>query len=235
MLLRGSSVPVCNSWVSQSKNFSPEPELLHQISMPRTISFPVSCSSSISAGSSDGSSRRMTRTAKNNSGFLNGICVEEEELEKTDARFQQWIIDPHGLEEECGIGGGCGGSDGDDSQGGFWDSNNGNDGTDLYYLKMIEANPGNSLLLSNYAKFLKEVRGDYVKAEIYCARAILGNPNDGNVLSMYADLIWETQKDSRRAEIYFEQAVKAAPNDSFVLASYARFLWDAEEEEVGGY
>ncbi|CAK9329619.1 unnamed protein product [Citrullus colocynthis] len=137
-----------------------------------------------------------------------------------------------------GVGGsggrihGGGGSDGgDDGSFGFGDSNHGNESTDLYYQKMIEANPGNSMLLSNYARFLKEVRGDLVKAQEYCGRAILSNPGDGNVLSMYADLIWETQKDSPRAESYFNQAVKAAPEDCYVLASYARFLWDAEEEE----
>ncbi|XP_039071775.1 uncharacterized protein LOC120218981 isoform X2 [Hibiscus syriacus] len=245
MLLRSSSIPVFNSWVSHSKDLSPEPELLHKISIPRTISFTVSCSSSISAGPSDGSSRRMMRavsetdlrdlvvpkikTAKTNNVFLNGICVEEEEAEIKEARFQRWRTDSHGLEEEIGGGGGkicCGG-------GGFGGSDV-NDGTDLYYRKMIGANPGNSLLLGNYARFLKEVQGDYVEAEKYCARAILGNTNDGNVLSMYADLIWETHKDKRRAETYFEQAVKAAPDDSFVLASYARFLWDADEEEEFG-
>ncbi|EXC23987.1 hypothetical protein L484_003507 [Morus notabilis] len=130
-----------------------------------------------------------------------------------------------------GGGGGGGGSDGsDDGSSGFWDSNRGNHGTDLFYRKMIEANPGNPLLLSNYAKFLKDVRGDLVKAEEYCGRAILANPNDGNVLSMYADLIWKSHKDASRAESYFDQAVKAAPDDCYILASYARFLWDAEEE-----
>ncbi|KAL4332894.1 hypothetical protein GQ457_07G041090 [Hibiscus cannabinus] len=227
MLLRSSSIiPVYNSWVSHLKDFSPAPQLVHQISLPPTISFTVSCSS-------DGLSRRMIRKVSETD--LRDLVVPKIKtalsnggVEKKEDQFQQWRIDSHGLEEECGIGGGggkisggCGGSDG-------------NDGTDLYYQKMIEANPGNSLLLSNYAKFLKEVRGDYVKAEKYCARAILGNPNDGNVLCMYADLIWETQKDSRRAETYFDQAVKASPNDSFVLASYARFLWDAEEEEEVG-
>ncbi|OAY47166.1 uncharacterized protein LOC110617219 [Manihot esculenta] len=129
-------------------------------------------------------------------------------------------------------GGGGGGSDnGDGGNSGFWDSNSGNDRTDVYYQKMIEANPGNSLLLSNYAKFLKEVRADFVKAEEYCGRAILENPNDGNVLSMYADLIWQRHRDASRAEAYFDQAVKAAPDDCFVLASYARFLWDTEEDE----
>ncbi|KAF8400634.1 hypothetical protein HHK36_013933 [Tetracentron sinense] len=134
----------------------------------------------------------------------------------------------------CGGGGGGGGressgdGDGDgDGGSGFSEANS----TDIYYQKMIEANPGNPLLLGNYARFLKEVCGDLVKAEEYCGRAILANPSDGNVLSLYADLIWQTHKDVHRAESYFDQAVKAAPEDCYVLASYARFLWDAEEED----
>ncbi|XP_052199564.1 uncharacterized protein LOC127806371 [Diospyros lotus] len=129
----------------------------------------------------------------------------------------------------CWIGGGAGGGNGGDG-----DSDRGSDNTDLFYQKMIEANPGNALLIGNYARFLKEVRGDYVKAEEYCGRAILANPSDGNVLSLYADLIWQTHKDASRAESYFDQAVKASPDDCYVLASYARFLWDAEEDEEGG-
>ena len=42
----------------------------------------------------------------------------------------------------------CNSSGGDHGHGG---------GVEEYYLKMIEANPGNPLLLGNYAKFLKEV------------------------------------------------------------------------------
>lgn len=130
----------------------------------------------------------------------------------------------------CGGGGrGSKGGDGDGCGPGFSESSN--DATDAYYQKMIEANPSNALILANYAKFLKEVRGDYAKAEEYCGRAILENPDDGNVLSLYADLIWEGQKDARRAETYFNQAVQSAPDDCYVLASYARFLWDAEDED----
>lgn len=130
----------------------------------------------------------------------------------------------------CG-GGRGGGADDGDGESGFSDSNHGNNSTDAHYQKMIEADPGNGLLLSNYARFLKEVRGDLPRAEEYCGRAILANPSDGNVLSLYADLIWQSHKDAERAESYFEQAVRAAPNDCYVMASYARFLWDAEEEE----
>ncbi|OMP00063.1 Tetratricopeptide-like helical [Corchorus olitorius] len=109
----------------------------------------------------------------------------------------------------CGGGGGSdGGDDGGGGSGCFE-----NDSTDIYYQMMIEANPGNPLLLGNYAKFLKEIKGDYARAEEYCGRAILANPNDGNVLSLYADLIWENQKDAHRAKSYFDQAVKTAPDD----------------------
>lgn len=58
-----------------------------------------------------------------------------------------------------GEGAGGGGSDGGDGGFGFFENNKnpGSDSTDAYYRKMIEANPGNALLLGNYARFLKEV------------------------------------------------------------------------------
>ncbi|KAL6223884.1 hypothetical protein ACLB2K_002741 [Fragaria x ananassa] len=120
-----------------------------------------------------------------------------------------------------GGGGGGGGSDGGDSV----------SAAEMHYQNMIQADPGNPLLLSNYAKFLKEVVGNLEKAEEYCGRAILADPNDGGVLSMYADLVWKLQKDAARAETYFDQAVKASPDDCYVQASYAHFLWDSEEDE----
>ncbi|KAF5961848.1 hypothetical protein HYC85_003057 [Camellia sinensis] len=59
-----------------------------------------------------------------------------------------------------GGGGGSGGGDGDGSSG-YWDSNHGNNITEEYYQKMIDAYPGDALLLSNYAKFLKEIADSY--------------------------------------------------------------------------
>ncbi|KAI4329338.1 hypothetical protein L6164_021612 [Bauhinia variegata] len=134
----------------------------------------------------------------------------------------------------------CGGGNGSDGgHESWWDSsrgnNNGKDSTDAYYQTMIEANPGNALLLGNLiylsGYFRSIVRGDYPKAEEYLDRAILANPGDGNLMSIYADLIWQTKKDADRAEGYFEQVIKSSPDDCYVLASYAKFLWDAEEEE----
>ncbi|MED6199455.1 hypothetical protein PIB30_076121 [Stylosanthes scabra] len=116
----------------------------------------------------------------------------------------------------------------------FFEANNNNNGgdnrTDAYYQYMIEANPNDSLLLGNYAKFLKEVRGDYPKAKEYFERAILATPGgDGHILSLYADLIWQTEKNSDRAEGYFNQAINTSPEDCYVMASYAKFLWEAED------
>ncbi|KAG6411201.1 hypothetical protein SASPL_129279 [Salvia splendens] len=36
---------------------------------------------------------------------------------------------------------------------------------DVHYMGMIEADPMNSMLFTNYATFLKEVRGDILKGE----------------------------------------------------------------------
>lgn len=106
------------------------------------------------------------------------------------------------------------------------------DSTEAYFQKMLETNPGNSLLLRNYAKFLHEVRGNLAKAEEYYERAILASPGDGEVLSLYAKLMWEVRRDAPHAEAYFDQAVQASPDDCFVLGSYAHFLWDSEEGEA---
>lgn len=56
-----------------------------------------------------------------------------------------------------GDGGGkiCGGNGGGSDGGG--ESDRGSATAETHYRNMIEADPGNPLLLSNYAKFLKEV------------------------------------------------------------------------------
>ncbi|KAH9322615.1 hypothetical protein KI387_017254 [Taxus chinensis] len=130
---------------------------------------------------------------------------------------------------ESGNGSGLSGGGGYGGWGG--DSGPDSNSTDAYYQKMLLANPDNSLLLRNYAKYLHEVHHDFKKAEEYYGRAILANPGDGDVLSLYAKLIWDIHKDAPRAESYYDRAVEAAPDDCYVLGSYAHFLWDAEDEE----
>ncbi|OMO93296.1 Tetratricopeptide-like helical [Corchorus olitorius] len=105
-----------------------------------------------------------------------------------------------------GNGGKSGGDHGDDS---FGDKNKIGD----YYREMLKLNPGDSLLLRNYGKFLHEVERDTERAEEYYGRAILANPGDGEVLSLYGKLIWEKHRDESRAKSYFDRAVNASPDD----------------------
>eukprot|EP00262_Sarcandra_glabra_P015291 TRINITY_DN4676_c1_g1_i1.p1 TRINITY_DN4676_c1_g1~~TRINITY_DN4676_c1_g1_i1.p1 ORF type:complete len:277 (+),score=63.15 TRINITY_DN4676_c1_g1_i1:106-936(+) len=254
MLLRSASTPILNSWVPQSMELSPEPDLISTVPKNRSplISLKASLNSSPSTSSkmprarSESDLRRKQLTVRSPND-LSPISSEEDEEDDEEER----LFSSSGLNECCSVlglndkalvlggdfggicggGGGGGGSNG----GGFGCSdsynNNGSGSADAYYKTMIEANPGNPLFLGNYARYLKEVRGDLIKAEEYCGRAILQNPGDADVLSMYADLIWENHKDASRAESYFDRAMQAAPDDCYVLGSYASFLWDAEEEE----
>ncbi|CAK7356920.1 unnamed protein product [Dovyalis caffra] len=260
MILRSSSTPILNSWLPHSIDSLPEPDLQRTKSTSLVVSTSLHCQPSptddhstkkITTRASYLQKTKKSTTkipthsiSKQPSIKENNNDDHEEEEPSSSSRV---LFSSSGLGEGvvndigCGtqtlvVGGGVGdaggggaggkGSDGGDVGSGFY----GNDSTDFYYQKMIEANPGNALLLGNYAKFLKEVKGDVAKAEEFCERAILANPSDGNVLSLYADLIWQTQKDPRRAETYFDQAVKTASDDCYVLASYAKFLWDAGEE-----
>ncbi|CAI9761230.1 unnamed protein product [Fraxinus pennsylvanica] len=88
----------------------------------------------------------------------------------------------------CGGGGGRGSDDGLGS--GSQDPNSwkGIESAYSYYQKMIEANPSNTLFLANYAKFLKEVKGNFAKAEEYYGMAILADPTS------YASFLWDAEE-----------------------------------------
>ncbi|XP_022946073.1 uncharacterized protein LOC111450271 [Cucurbita moschata] len=226
MLLRSASTSILNPWKPHLKEASMEAEIVHQIPKSRSLTLCASSKLLPPPPMIGGPAINMMRTlsvpdlsnlsavAKRSPFLDGGLCCGVAEV---------------GESSDCG-GDGGGSDGGDDGCFGSWDADRENDWADLYYQKMIEANPENSLLLSNYARFLMEVRGDLLKAEEYCGRSISANPNDGNVISIYADLIWKNHKDASRAESYHLQAAKTSPDDSFVLASYARFLWDAGEE-----
>ncbi|KAL5697978.1 hypothetical protein ACHQM5_029070 [Ranunculus cassubicifolius] len=250
MLARSSSTPILNSWIHSHSCDEQDFHVL--VTKPQLVSV-------TSITKTDNSTKKMSRARsetdlrdlalhKRSSPITQKInrrlsgFVEEVDLKSSKYLVMEHLFSSSGLaelmeeeegEEEC-VGGGIGfnggnfiGGNGD----GYSDSYNENEKTDAYYQKMIKSEPGNGLVLGNYAKFLKEVRGDLVKAEEYCERAILANPSDGNVKSLYANLVWEVHRDASRAEKYFDQAVQAEPNDCYVMASYAHFLWDAEEDE----
>ncbi|EYU34997.1 hypothetical protein ABFS82_11G044500 [Erythranthe guttata] len=255
MLMRSSSTPILNSWIPQYY-YGHEPENNNTLQLlPRPIPYTAASLPSISLDHDDVIKKMLVRASSTKCGraCMHGIIFpvstgsedDDDEGEKVvAARLEEGFKIGGGKRVATTEGGGGGGSGsgsggsgggGDGYEGGFgcWDADHESGSMDVYYQEMIEANPGNSMVLSNYARFLNECCGDVKKAEEYFGRAILADPSDGNILSLYADLIWQTYEDATRALIYFDRAIKAAPNNCYVMASYARFLWDAEDEFEG--
>ncbi|XP_075505173.1 uncharacterized protein LOC142542431 [Primulina tabacum] len=255
MLLRSSSSPLLNSWLPNSASgSSSESNTLPQLTRTRSVCFMTSLHCEDSPGRCTPTRSALESDLKDPLKPKKSLMLPKVMERKEPQNMGSILLSSSGLGESMAtegcyalaerermplmplVGGGgksCGGGRGSYDGSGSQDSGswNGHDNTDAYYEMTIKANPGNALLLANYAKFLKEVKGDFTKAEEYCGRAILANPNDASVLSLYADLIWQTQNDAERAETYFDQAVKTDPNDCYVLASYARFLWDADDDD----
>ncbi|KAL7618049.1 hypothetical protein Lser_V15G02842 [Lactuca serriola] len=100
-----------------------------------------------------------------------------------------------------------------------------------YYKTMVNESCCDPLLLTNYARFLQQTKGDLEGAEKYYSRAIQANPDDSEAVSQYAQLVWELHRDQHKANAYFEQSVKLTPSNSDVLAAYAKFLWEANMED----
>ncbi|MFQ6642956.1 hypothetical protein Gotur_018441 [Gossypium turneri] len=217
MLLRSSSTPIL--YIPQS---SPVVDSCHR-SSPKPISMTASRHDKIQRTPSDSNMRQTAVPKKPRPPPLMNIrSIGSQDSLKDEG------TDNIDLSMLSLAGGDVGSKSGAQ---GFGDHGEGKQMMDDYYQNMIKTYPGETLLLANYAKFLKEVRGDLVKAEEYCERAVLVKPDDGEVLSMYGDLIWTNHKDEARAQSFFDRAVQASPNDCHVIASYARYLWDAEEEE----
>ncbi|XP_012085228.1 uncharacterized protein LOC105644478 isoform X2 [Jatropha curcas] len=132
-----------------------------------------------------------------------------------------------GLGIEGGSNDGNGGGSGDGGGGGsanggefHWAAGEGGDKNGReYYKKMLQENPGNPLILGNYAHFLYQSEKDLKGAEEYYLRAILADPKDGEILSQYAKLVWELHNDQDIASAYFERAVQASPEDRFCFAA----------------
>ncbi|KAK9027135.1 hypothetical protein V6N11_066979 [Hibiscus sabdariffa] len=215
MLLRSSSSPILKASVPQKP---PPVDSAHRIPS-KNVSLTPSPINRIQRTSSDGNMTRHfaipSKLKLSPMGSVKYTLKEEEEEEEEDITFQP--VSLHGDDH--------GGS------GGLGDWSKGKRRMDEYYRDMIRTYPGETLLLTNYAKFLKEVQGDLLKAEEYCRKAVVVNPDDGEILSMYGDLIWVNHGDEALAQYYFDRAVKASPNNCHVLASYARYLWTTEKDD----
>ncbi|KAK4362191.1 hypothetical protein RND71_017432 [Anisodus tanguticus] len=230
MLLRSSSSTLLDSWKPNSCGSSPESDLLLLIQTQQLIRT-RSVSMSTSFGSDESPTKKTSPTKHKKTPKLTKLKEKEVDSGSTEVRR---LLSNSGLgkaaaaEEEKGrvlqslVAGGGGG--------------------DAYYQKMIESNPGNGLLLANYARFLKEtpkLKEKEVGSGSNEVRRLLSNSGLGKAVVAEEEKGRVLQSlvagggsgDAARAHTYFDPAVKSDPDDCYVLASYARFLWDAEEQD----
>lgn len=169
MLLRSSSTPSFTSCLQQN----PE-NLLHRNLKSPTFSLhsPIN---NITRSSSDTDLLTYTHSSRRDSlNTTNRFISLEEDVEIDEIESQGLMFSTSGLDvdddDECRIhvmvdgtgGGGDGGGKICSGGGGGGDNGDyGSDGADVYYRNMIDANPSNSLILGNYAKYLKEVLISY--------------------------------------------------------------------------
>ncbi|KAJ8540464.1 hypothetical protein K7X08_030383 [Anisodus acutangulus] len=104
--------------------------------------------------------------------------------------------------------------------------------TDLLYQFALSHEPYNTLLLCNYAQFLKVIARDYNRAEECFKRAVQVEPLDAEVLCQYANFLWTVRKDLWGAEERYQQALAAEPRNSYYASTYANFLWNTGGEET---
>lgn len=167
MLLRSYSAPIPSSFLPHSMESSSEQELNHHL--PRTLASPRHKKTAPLLKNHHQEEieqkfhkKKTTPSMRElfSSSSLDKQVLYHDEGGKKVGKLQTLVMGGGGMGCDGGsICGGCNGS-GRDSGGGNgngWENNYGRDETDAYYQNMIEANPNNSLLLGNYAKFLKEV------------------------------------------------------------------------------
>ncbi|XP_020114465.1 uncharacterized protein LOC109728458 isoform X1 [Ananas comosus] len=97
--------------------------------------------------------------------------------------------------------------------------------TELLYQQALSEDPGNPLLLCNFAQFLYLVLRDHDRSEYYFKRAVGIEPVDAESLSQYARFLWLARKDLGTAEENYLQAISVDPGNCYHTANYAHFLW----------
>nr|CAB3465082.1 unnamed protein product [Digitaria exilis] len=104
--------------------------------------------------------------------------------------------------------------------------------TQQRYEQAVADEPGNSLILANFAQFLYLVQNDHDRAEHYFERAVRAEPSDAEALSRYATFLWKARDDLAGAEDAYQEAIAADPGNAHHAAAYANFLWNTGGEDT---
>jgi tetratricopeptide (TPR) repeat protein len=133
--------------------------------------------------------------------------------------------------------------------------------TEQRYEMAVSEEPGNALLLANFAQFLYLVQRDHdrwvaqpvrqndiveivsifytaadltnaCRAEHYFQRAVQAEPADAETLGWYAAFLWKARNDLAAAEETYQEAIAAEPSNGHHAAAYAHFLWNTGGEDT---
>ncbi|XP_047060668.1 uncharacterized protein LOC124667428 [Lolium rigidum] len=104
--------------------------------------------------------------------------------------------------------------------------------TEQRYEMAVSEEPGNALLLANFAQFLYLVQRDHDRAEHYFQRAVQAEPADAETLGWYAAFLWKARNDLAAAEETYQEAIAAEPSNGHHAAAYAHFLWNTGGEDT---
>ncbi|XP_026427573.1 uncharacterized protein LOC113323469 [Papaver somniferum] len=96
-------------------------------------------------------------------------------------------------------------------------------GRRCYYGRLVNQNPGSSLILANYAQFLYQNMKDNNRAEEMFLRAMKAEPVDAEVLSRYALFLWHQRNDVDAAEENLLAAIDVDPS-TYHKSTYTWFL-----------
>jgi Tfp pilus assembly protein PilF len=88
----------------------------------------------------------------------------------------------------------------------------------------LEQFPNSYELMIDYALFLKNVRKDYDRTDVYFRKALALVPDDVYLNCVYADFLKDIRNNYDQADSYFCQALALAPNNGFLNCVYANFL-----------
>ncbi|KAM0825319.1 hypothetical protein ACQ4PT_069637 [Festuca glaucescens] len=104
--------------------------------------------------------------------------------------------------------------------------------TEQRYEMAVSEEPGNALLLANFAQFLYLVQRDHDRAEHYFKRAVRAEPADAETLGWYAAFLWKARNDLAAAEETYQEAIAAEPSNGHHAAAYAHFLWNTGGDDT---
>ena len=92
------------------------------------------------------------------------------------------------------------------------------------YQAAVSEYPKFAPLLSNYANFFTDVRGNHDAAETFYKRAINADPKNADILGNYAFFLTDVRGDHDAAETFYKRAIDADPRHANNLNNYAIFL-----------